>query len=361
MKGETKARGERPASVQEPARKVRMSVAAVIAILGLAVFAYLIRQILIPFVLAGIVAYVCTPFVDRLAQRLRVRRWVGGIVLLILVMGIVAALIFIGSRTLVPEISRMAADVHGGVEGLARQIFGSGSFEVVGVRIDAASIADYAVAGLHDWLAQSGNLFMLAAMTFAGIFGFILMWVLLAYLLVDGPRIGRGLFWLVPPRHRPFAEMLWRELDPVLRRYFVGVAVIVAYASTAAYLGLGVALHLNGALFLALLTGFLEMIPLVGPAASALLGGLAAIEQAKSGWSILSYVIYAIALRISIDQFFGPIVLGKAARLSPFLVVFCFLSGGWLFGVIGVILSVPMALTIKVALHVTYEREPFLS
>jgi predicted PurR-regulated permease PerM len=47
-------------------------------------------------------------------------------------------------------------------------------------------------------------------------------------------------------------------------------------------------------------------------------------------------------------------VLGKAARISPVLVIFCFLSGGVLFGISGVILAVPFALSIKVILEAVY-------
>jgi predicted PurR-regulated permease PerM len=148
---------------------------------------------------------------------------------------------------------------------------------------------------------------------------------------------------------------VWDELEPILRRYFVGVGAVVLFASLAAYIGLGL-LGIRHAPFLALATGVLEIVPLLGPAASAVLVGLFAIEQASSAWSIVAYALYATALRISIDQFFGPIVLGKAAYVRPVLVIFCFLAGGYLFGVIGVLLAVPAALALKVVLGQHYRE-----
>jgi len=71
--------------------------------------------------------------------------------------------------------------------------------------------------------------------------------------------------------------------------------------------------------------------------------------------AILAYAIYATALRLSIDQLFGPIVLGSAARLHPVLIIFCFLSGGVLFGIAGVIMSVPIALAVKTTLATLYD------
>jgi predicted PurR-regulated permease PerM len=149
------------------------------------------------------------------------------------------------------------------------------------------------------------------------------------------------------------------DLHPILLRYFVGIAIVIIYASFAAYLGLGFFLRLQHAAFLAVATGILEVVPVAGPALAAIIAGLAALQEAKGIWSIVDYVIYASALRLSIDQLVGPLVLGRAARLNPPLVIFCFLTGGLLFGIAGVILAVPAALTIKVALAAMY-REPLL-
>ena len=71
-------------------------------------------------------------------------------------------------------------------------------------------------------------------------------------------------------------------------------------------------------------------------------------------WSIIAYVIYATALRLSIDQLVGPLLLGSAARVHPTLVIFCFLAGAAMFGIVGVILAVPVALTVKVVLAAIY-------
>lgn len=107
-----------------------------------------------------------------------------------------------------------------------------------------------------------------------------------------------------------------------------------------------------------MITGLLEMLPIIGPLASALVAGLVALHNATSVWNIAGYVVYAALLRLSIDQMLGPLVLGRAARIHPVLVIFCFLSGGLLFGITGVIMSVPVALTIKIVLATLYDEPP---
>ena len=122
------------------------------------------------------------------------------------------------------------------------------------------------------------------------------------------------------------------------------------------YVGLGLFLGIPHAFLLALLTGFLEMIPVIGPGASALIAGLVALHYATGIGPIIAYALYATALRISIDQLFGPLALGTAARLHPVLVIFCFLAGGVLFGMVGVIMAVPVALAVKVTLMLLYDE-----
>ena len=341
-------------SAPDPAAPRSSPVVALAIAAGTLVFLYLVRDILLPFVIAGIVAYVCTPLVDRLAARTALPRWMYAIAVLIALMAAAALIGYLGVPALLHEAARVLRDLRGTVAGFMQALMGARTITLMGTPLSAASVAAYADAGLRSWLGADGRIVYLAAFSIAALFSALLVWVLLGYFLIDAPRIAQGLLWLAPPRHRPFIERVWRELDPVLRRYFIGVALVVLYASIAAYIGLGLALGLHHAVFLALLTGLLEVIPFVGPAAAAIIAGLVAVQHAATSWDILSYIVYAIALRVSIDQFFGPIVLGRAARVSPIVVLFCFLSGGLLFGVVGVILAVPVALVIKVILAILY-------
>ena len=91
--------------------------------------------------------------------------------------------------------------------------------------------------------------------------------------------------------------------------------------------------------------------------AAAIVAGLVSLQTATGFMSILDYALYATALRLSIDQLVGPIVLGAAARLHPVLIIFCFLAGGVVFGIPGVILAVPLALLIKSTLATLYGDE----
>ena len=68
----------------------------------------------------------------------------------------------------------------------------------------------------------------------------------------------------------------------------------------------------------------------------------------------MAFALYAVLLRLSIDQIVAPLVLGSAANVHPALIIFCFLTGAALLGIPGVILAVPVALTIRAALTTLY-------
>jgi len=329
---------------------------APVLVIGLAV--WLLRElhtILLPFVIAGVTAYVCTPLVERLQARTRAPRWLAALAVLALLMTAVALVGFLGMPPLVRQIQAVTRDLHGTIEDFLRALLGTHSLQMLGSSVDAPHLAELAVTELQR--AMTGTqLVSLVGWAAAAAFSFMLVWVLMGYFLIDSHSIGRGLLWLAPPGARPQVERVWAELDPLLRRYFIGVVLVVAYAAAVAYLGLGLILGLHHALILALLTGLLEIVPLVGPLAAAVMAGLVAVQQAASPWDIWAYVGYASALRLSIDQVVGPIVLGNAARVHPIVVIFGFLAGGALFGIVGMILAVPVALLVKVTLSVRYRE-----
>ena len=329
----------------------------VVILIGIVVFLYFVRSILLPFVIGGIVAFVCAPLIDGIARRSHLPRWLPALAVLIALIGIAALIALIGLPPLIHQVARIASDLEGTVEGLVRVLMGNRTLDVMGKTFNAATVTTGLLGTVRTWMASDAHAAEIVTYGVAAVFGVLLIWVVLGYALFDAPQIARGMMWLVPPQHRPFARRVIAELDPLLRRYFIGVALVVAYASTAAYIGLGVALGIRHAVVLALITGVLELIPIVGPAAAAIIVGLVAVQQAATAGAILAFIAYAIALRVSIDQFFGPIVLGSAARVRPIVVMFCFLAGGLLFGIVGVILAVPIALTLKVVLAVLY-REP---
>jgi predicted PurR-regulated permease PerM len=190
---------------------------------------------------------------------------------------------------------------------------------LLGQSVTADQIAQGATGAVREWIEQTGHLLTAAGAAFVTISGGFLTLILLFYFLLNGPDIARGLVRTAPPGQRPLIQHIWFETDPVLRRYLLGVLGVIAYAALAAYIGLGLILGIPHAVFLALLTGLLEMIPMIGPGAAAVIAGPVAVRYANGLGPIIAYAVYAAVLRLSIDQIFGPLALGTAARVPTLL------------------------------------------
>jgi predicted PurR-regulated permease PerM len=328
--------------------------AIMIGAVVLAIFLYFIKLILLPFVLAAIVAYICTPLLDWAARRTKWPRILFAVALFLILVGFTGLMITFAGQRLIAESTEIAAGFQGMLENLVRQAEGDKTITLFGVSMSAHDLVQNVLVRLRGWIGHTDQIALLAGYGFAAFMGAFLAVVLLFYFLADGKRVAAGLFWIVPPHRRPLVARIWKRLDPVLMRYFIGVIAVMAYATVAAYIGLGVILGIKQAVFLALLTGILETVPFVGPTAAAVIAGLASLRTASGLINILEYAAYATLLRLSIDQIVGPIVLGRAAHVHPVLIIFCFLAGGIVLGIPGVILAVPIALLVKSTLATIY-------
>jgi predicted PurR-regulated permease PerM len=339
------------------ARQVGDGRGIVLALVAVALLLYVIRIILLPFVLAGIVAYVCTPLLDWLAGRTRLPRALLAILLFLVLLGVAGAIVAFAGQRLVTETGSTIDDLQGTLDHLLRHASGDQPIHLFGQSIDPGQMVQTMIDRAHDWLGQSDNMALVAGTSLAIVMGTFLIVVLLIWFLVSGRSVAGGLFWLVPPRRRDMVSHIWSRLDPVLKRYFIGVFAIVIYATIAAYIGLALILGLHHAALLALLTGIAETLPIVGSTAVAIIAGLVALHTATGIMSIVAFALYATVLRLTIDQIVAPLVLGRAANVHPVLIIFCFLAGAVTFGITGVILSVPVALAVKTTLATLYGED----
>lgn len=142
----------------------------------------------------------------------------------------------------------------------------------------------------------------------------------------------------------------------MLRRYLIGLGLVVTYTAVVGWIGFGPIFHLPHAVLLAIVVGFLELIPVIGPFLSATIVGVIAIQQQGIVAAALLFG-FAIGLRLSIDNLVGPIVLGEAARIHPVIIIISFVCGAILFGIVGLLIAVPIAVCIKITLQ-HYYAEP---
>ena len=329
------------------------AIAAVLAVL--AVLLYKIRIALLPFIFALAVAFVLDPLIKRLQRRLGLPRWPVAAVLYVAVLAVLGAIGYGIGVTAARNLMHLVASAPDILRRFLGELIGGKGVILFGQGYTPDQLVQ-ALGGALKGLVGLGAVGQAVGLAASVIFGVFLTLVLMPYFMISGPRLAGGTIWLLPPEHRGTVQDLLPKIVPILRRYLVGLAIVVSYTSTVAWIGFGPIFNLPDAVLLAFTVGLLELIPVIGPFASGALVGVIAIQQ--SGIATAGLLIgFAIALRLSIDNLVGPLVLGEAARIHPVVVIISFVCGAILFGVVGLLIAVPVAVCIKITLE-HYYAEP---
>lgn len=329
------------------------AIAAVLAVI--AVLLYQIRIALLPFVFAVAVAFVFDPLIAAVRDRLHAPRWLVAALLYVLILAVLGGAGYWIGTIAVSDLMHVVAQAPAILHHFLEEVIGSQGVTLFGQTYTPDKVVQTlgeAVPGMIGLPVVERA----AGLGVAMIFGTFLTLVLMPYFMISAPRLAAGTIWLLPPERRSSVEELLPKIVPVLRRYLIGLALVVFYTATAAWIGFGPVFHLPHAALLAITVGVLELIPVIGPFASASLVGIVAVQQ-NGIWAAAFLFGFAIALRLSIDNLVGPLVLGQAAQIHPVVVIISFVCGAILFGVVGLLLAVPVAVCIKTTLE-QYYAEP---
>jgi len=325
----------------------------VVALFALAALYIVYRagDIVRPFVWAGVLAYVLLPVVALLERRLSLPRTAAAAIVFL---GLVAAIIG-GGRLLVPlaidqvrELQRTLPTLVANAQNTLAE-----TADQVGLEDLDALIAN--VGGIGDLTQMVAR----GAVPFIVGFGHFLLELLVFliatfFLLRDAPRLFQWFRRILPASQRNELIPLFAQVNTLLGRYVRGQMFLIGVMSTVTFVGLSI-LQLPFALLLALMTGVLEVIPIVGPITAGAIACLVALgHPAPWGLSQIWYVAIVAAmytvLRHSEDYFVIPLVIGRIVKLHPAVVIFSLLTGGALYGLLGVLIAVPVAATLRLVL-----------
>ncbi len=340
----------RAGAAEPPGWATAATLTAVLAVL------YVLRDALLPIALVAALAFVLRPIVRALQRHLRVPKLAGVIIVyaaVLAVAGLVAWYLVgeVGERAV-----KGASDAPHIVAQQIERMFGP-RVHAFGQDVSAEDLAKRIVEDVESAAAKP-DVALLAGGAAVGVPAVaVLMLVVLFYFLNSGRQLLQGLLHLFPPRYRGHLAHLGTRIEPMLRHYVRGVVIVTVYTAAVSELVLGLAFHVSFALLISVAVGVLELIPVVGPAASLALFPIAAVVDGHGLWTFASFMGLAVFLRVSVDNVVGPLVLGRAVTLHPVAIIVAFLMGASLFGILGVFVAVPVAATVKIVLAVWYGED----
>lgn len=342
------------------------------------------RTLVLAVFLGVLFALAVSAGVDRL-QRWRIPRGVAAPLIVLLFIGLLAGFgTWIGPtvreqtmelRTKLPEalgklelwVRSRGGGIIATITGLSAESLPKGPApNVAPTALDSAAagvpIAPPADAGgpsLRDrLLAQLGGVgryfLPVISSTLAVFAGIVLVLFLAIYLAIDPGVYRRGLLHLVPRRSRPQADKMLGEIAGTLRKWLVTqlIAMVVIGLVTT---GVLLALNVRAAIPLGILAGLLEFVPTLGPILSAL--PAIAMGFVDSPEKALFVTIAYIGIQFIENHLLIPILMKEGIDLPPALTIVMQALMAIVFGILGLLVAVPLLATIMIAVRMATSEE----
>lgn len=166
--------------------------------------------------------------------------------------------------------------------------------------------------------------------------------------LLERERALLSVLLLFPIGRRAAVESLFNEIETGVGQYLRGMLVLclsIAVLALIAYLIIG----LPNPIFLALLAGIFELVPMVGPVLGAIPAAVIALvdEPAKVIWVIVATVI----IQNAENYLLVPRIMRQAAGVNSFVTLLALAAFGSVFGLVGALLAIPLAVVIQLVLN----------
>lgn len=323
---------------------------------GVLALLYFLRYALLPILMVAALAFVLRPIVRVLQRRLHVPKLAGVIVVYVAVLAVAGLVTWYLVGEVGEKAVKGASDAPHILTEEIKRLFGP-QVHAFGQDVSAEDLSKRIIEGVKSAVAKPDlALFAGGAVVGAPAIG-VLMLVVLFYFLNSGRQLVQGVLHLFPPRYRGHLTHLGTRVEPMLRHYVRGVVLVTIYTAAVSELVLGLVFHVSFAPLISVAVGVLEIIPVVGPAASIVLFAIAAVVDGHGLATFASFMGLAIFLRVSVDNVVGPLVLGRAVTLHPVVIITAFLIGASLFSIVGVFVAVPVAASVKIVLAVWYGED----
>ncbi|HEX7490213.1 MAG TPA: AI-2E family transporter [Candidatus Limnocylindrales bacterium] len=325
--------------------------------LGIAVVGvlWLARGIIGPFVVAGVLAYAFSPLVSAVQSRTRLPRVAVVLLGYALLLGVLGVLAFAAADRVGREISELTLGGHDVIGSAMHRLLGD-TVVVAGTTYNVEDLAKQVRDAISGFANSPSGVVQLVEQVANFALQALLCLIVTFYLLLDGHRFGQFALRFLVREHRANTLRLAERIHLVLGRWIRGQLFLIAVVAVVLYVILGPILHVHYAFLLALMSGFLEIIPLIGPLVAAAIAGTVTFSTHGTDTTALVLVVYFVVRQIE-DQVVMPLVIGRAVHLHPVITIFAVLVGMSTFGVLGGLLGVPVAAAINVTVRELYPDE----
>lgn len=337
-------------------RIARMLVLSVLILL-IYVAVQAIWSIILPFLLAGIFAYVMMPLVRFFQYTLRLRSRGLSVILTLLLLG---AVVYLAVIFIIPSINAE-------IEKTLQVISGYSSGQDILMMILPRNIRNYLNGGLR-WgnfpqqlsfekvlenvkllLDQVGGIINSTLSIFSWGLVFLIGFIYFVFILLDFENLARGFISLFPKTLRPTIRTISMDLDRYMNNYFRGQALIAISVGILLSIGFNI-IGLPLATAMGIFIGILNFIPYMQALGIIPLGLASLLMAAQTGENafVCMLLAYGVLMIVQIiqDMIIVPHIMGQTMGMRPSLILLVLSIWGYLLGFFGMLIALPITMFI---------------
>ncbi|MCW3050995.1 MAG: hypothetical protein JWN14_165 [Chthonomonadales bacterium] len=343
------------------AQRLRRNALIGLGLLVALYLAYLVREVWIPLFLAFLIALVLDPLVDRMEAR-GWSRLKGSLIIFAVFFGATSGILAVAIPAVVTQTMAMTKSISENIPSGENETATKASLNRILQKVHASPFVASAVlrasAQISAAFSRSSAYLGDAAQVFlANVLWAIIIPIVAFYSLKDFHILYARLLMLVPHEKRSFTQNIVNEITAIFVGYIRGIIIVCALngIATAALLA---AFQVPNAMALGAIAGLLYVVPYFGPVMTYVTVGGACLTSGHITIQLTLVILLLLVVLHSLifDQIITPRILSNHVGLHPILSIIALLIGGALLGIVGMILAVPVAGVIQMALKVIFPK-----
>jgi len=326
-----------------------------IGIVAFILLLYVLRPILLPFIMGLAIAYFLDPVADWLEKhgfpRLVATSVILGVFALVFALFLIILLPVLGD-----QIAGFAERLPGYIQSLVKLADEAGPDWIKQWLVSNESDIEKQLTGfasdIAGWIATLLQSILSGGLAVLNVISLLVVTPVVAfYLLNDWDRMIAVVDNWLPRDHADTIRDLARQIDRALAGFVRGQGSVCLILGLFYAIGLSI-VGLNFGMLIGLISGLISFVPYVGSITGLVLAGGVAVVQFLSDWVMIAVVIGIFALGQFFEgNFLSPKLVGDRVGLHPVWLMFALFAFGYMFGFVGLLLAVPLAAAIGVLLR----------
>jgi len=326
-----------------------LAILKVVLVLAAAYALFLVRDTLIVFFVAVILAALIAPLADALEAK-RIPRSLTVLAVYV----VIVALLMLVLSALVPPILEELRDFLGNFSRSWEFLIGKAG--ALSVYANQRGFEESVTRSLDTVTSELPQMVLGALGSISGalrgIFSLVLVFVLAFYMVVEGESVKQAVRLVTPERHKRFVIASLVRVQRKLGSWLRAQIILSLTVAVMTYLGLLI-VGMPYALVLAILAGLLETVPYAGPVIAAVPAIMLAlsISPVKAGLALVVYII----VQQTESHFLIPKITQKFVGLNPIVSIMALLVGAQLAGIAGALVAIPIAASVTMLVEDHFE------